>query len=80
MTAAIEPASAADLEDVRKLFREYEAEIGIDLCFQGFGKELANLPGAYAPPLGRLLIARSNHEAIGCVALRPLTFPRTPAR
>jgi putative acetyltransferase len=71
MTAEIVAATSADLDAVRRLFREYEAEIGVDLCFQGFEQELANLPGDYAPPRGRLLIARSNGEAIGCVALRP---------
>ena len=63
----------ADIESVRVLFREYEASIGIDLCFQGFAQELAALPGAYALPSGRLLLAEDGATIAGCIALRP--FP-----
>src|SRR5262249_52799961 len=65
-------ASPGDIESARALFREYEASIGVDLCFQNFEAELAGLPGAYAPPAGCLLIARQGQETAGCVALRPL--------
>jgi putative acetyltransferase len=54
------------------LFEEYAAWLGIDLSFQGFSAELAGLPGLYAPPAGRLLLAMSNGGAAGCAALRPL--------
>jgi len=68
----ITSASPADIADCRVLFEEYQRELGVDLCFQGFARELAMLPGDYAPPRGRLLIARDGGVPVGCVALRPL--------
>jgi ribosomal protein S18 acetylase RimI-like enzyme len=71
-TFRIELASGpAAVEEVRALFLEYADGLGVDLCFQGFQKELDALPGAYAPPRGRLLVARTPAETAGCVALRP---------
>lgn len=64
--------AAEDMEIIRRLFREYEAWTKTDLCFQGFEEELATLPGKYARPGGRLLIAEYHGSTAGCVALRPL--------
>lgn len=58
------------LADIRALFREYEAFLGVDLCFQGFEDELAGLPGKYAPPGGALFLALEGTQVAGCVALR----------
>jgi putative acetyltransferase len=65
-------ATAGEVETARTLFREYEKSIGISLCFQNFAEEVAALPGAYAPPEGRLLLAFAGDEAAGCVALRKI--------
>ena len=58
------------MEDVRALLKEYAASLGIHLCFQNFEKEVIDLPGEYAPPNGRLLIAVEENRLAGCVALR----------
>ena len=62
----------ADIALARALFVEYAHWLRVDLCFQGFDRELAALPGAYAPPHGRLLLAGGPGEAFGCIALRPI--------
>jgi putative acetyltransferase len=64
--------SAKEVETARTLFREYEKNIGISLCFQSFTEEVATLPGAYAPPDGRLLLAFVGTDVAGCVALRKI--------
>jgi len=69
---SIRPADGADLPAIRDLLREYEAGAGVSLCFQGFEAELNGLPGKYAPPKGRLLVAVRSGRIMGCVALRPL--------
>jgi len=61
-----------EIDDARHLFREYEAYLGVDLCFQSFQEELAGLPGKYAPPGGAILIALAEDKAVGCVAVRKL--------
>jgi ribosomal protein S18 acetylase RimI-like enzyme len=65
-------AGERDLAEIRQLFREYQRSLDVDLCFQGFEEELATLPGAYAPPSGRLILALHRGRAAGCVGLRPL--------
>ena len=64
--------SPDDLALARRLFEAYADWLQVDLCFQGFARELATLPGAYAPPRGRLLLAGTAGDAVGCAALRPL--------
>ncbi|MBY0454263.1 MAG: GNAT family N-acetyltransferase [Burkholderiaceae bacterium] len=66
------PANAQELDILRGLFREYADRLGLDLGFQNFDAELAQLPGDYAPPRGQLLLARVDGAVAGCCALRPL--------
>jgi len=68
----IVPRVVSELDELRRIFREYAQSIQVDLCFQDFDRELANLPGDYAPPRGSLLMATVNGELAGCCALRPL--------
>jgi putative acetyltransferase len=68
----VEALLAEHLESARALFLEYQTDIGIDLCFQGFAKELADLPGDYRSPYGRLLLALVEGAPAGCCAFRPL--------
>lgn len=71
-TIAIEPATGPDdMAEIRALFLEYADFLGFPLCFQGFDRELAELPGCYAPPAGGLWLARIDGAVVGCVGLRP---------
>ena len=72
MITMAQAESLDEIESARALFLEYQAALGIDLCFQSFAEELAGLPGAYAKPDGRLLLARSEGELAGCIALRQM--------
>ena len=65
-------ATAAGLEPVREILREYARSLDIDLCFQDFETELAGLPGDYAPPGGQLLLAYVGDALAGCGGLRGL--------
>jgi putative acetyltransferase len=72
LTVAVGPAIPAELPLIRGLFGDYAASLGVDLSFQDFERELAALPGEYAPPRGAILVAHVASEVAGCVALRPL--------
>ena len=69
----VKVVSEKDLAEIRTLFLEYASSLGFDLCFQGFDEEVDGLPGDYAPPHGRLILARYGGTAAGCVALRMLS-------
>lgn len=68
----VEPADAAGLDDTRAIFREYAGGLGVDLSFQDFDAELAQLPGPYAAPGGALLLALVDGQLAACGALRAL--------
>ena len=72
MIEIIQAESAEQIEKARKLFREYETWFGLALCFQNFDEEVANLPGKYALPEGRLFLAFADENLAGCIALRKL--------
>ena len=68
----VEANSASQIAQARELFLEYAQSLGFSLCFQNFDQELADLPGDYAPPAGRLLLAEVEGQLAGCVALHKL--------
>jgi putative acetyltransferase len=70
--AVTQAETPSQLTQARELFLEYAQSLGFSLCFQNFDKELANLPGDYAPPQGRLLLAEYEGQLAGCVALHKL--------
>lgn len=70
--ALLTPKSAQDLAATAEIFREYAIGLGVDLCFQDFDAELADLPGEYGAPRGALLLAKVDGAMAGCCALRPL--------
>src|SRR5215471_1483153 len=76
VTTVRQAASPAELAMIRELFQEYWTALGFTPCFQGFETELATLPGKYAPPRGRLLLAMIDGSHAGCVALRPFDETR----
>jgi len=69
-TEIVQAVDGDALTAVVRLFRDYAASLDFDLDFQGFDEEVAGLPGEYAPPEGRLLLARQRGATAGCVALR----------
>lgn len=72
MIEILQAETADQIEETRKLFREYEKWLGLDLCFQGFEEELSCLPKKYAKPDGRLYLVLVNAKTAGCIALRKL--------
>jgi len=70
MIDILHTATPGHIANVRELFLEYQRWLGLDLCFQNFSAELAALPGDYAPPSGRLLLALHDARPAGCIALR----------
>ena len=68
----VESASARDIVAVQELCSEYWRSLGLSLDFQDSGEELRELPGKYAPPAGRLLLARIDGQPAGTAAFRPL--------
>ena len=74
MSEILEVTTGEQLEQVRILFGEYRAELPLEYCFHSLDAEIAGLPGDYAPPRGKLLLAVVVGQPVGCVGLRP--FPR----
>lgn len=68
----IQASTTSEIEAARELFREYSSWLKVDLCFQNFERELAELPGDYSPPTGRLWLAYEDERLAGCIAMRSL--------
>ena len=68
----VQAVSSAQVAHARELFLEYAASLNFSLCFQNFDRELAELPGDYVPPHGRLLLMHYQMQPAGCVALHQL--------
>ena len=73
MKQIFQATTGEHIDAARTLFKEYETGLGISLCFQNFDQELKTLPGDYAPPDGRLLLAIENDQLAGCIAMRKLS-------
>lgn len=75
MLEVVQAETPEQIATARKLMLEYARWLEFDLCFQGFDEELRALPGKYAPPAGRLLLALWNGNTAGMIALRPMNEP-----
>ena len=73
MNEILPATNDSDTVAVRQLFKQYAASLAIDLSFQHFERELAALPGDYAPPRGALFLSRAEGCAVGCIGLRPFS-------
>src|SRR6478735_9742280 len=72
MLTIVQAESTGHISTARELIVEYATWLEFNLCFQGFEKEMQSLPGKYAPPAGRLLLALWDGKPAGVIALRPL--------
>ena len=72
MLTIVQAESLAQVNTARQVIEEYAAWLEFKLCFQGFEEEMQSMPGKYAPPAGRLLLALWDGKAAGVIALRPL--------
>jgi GNAT superfamily N-acetyltransferase len=72
MLQIVQAETESQIAEARILFREYETWLGMSLCFQDFENEVSSLPGKYAMPDGRLLLAYTDERLAGCIALRKL--------
>jgi putative acetyltransferase len=75
MQEIYQAVKSEDIGIIRELFVDYAQSLGFSLCFQGFDKELERLPGEYAPPEGRLLLAEYDGRVAGCIALKKVEIP-----
>jgi len=72
MVTFIHVKTEGEIALIRKLFMEYAESLDFDLDFQNFEEELQSLPGEYASPKGRMILAMDQNDVAGCVAMRPL--------
>jgi len=75
MFTIVQAQSPEQIAAARELMIEYAKTLGFELCFQNFDEEMRTLPGKYAAPGGRLLLAYCDREAAGVVAMRALDQP-----
>jgi putative acetyltransferase len=77
MCAIVEALTDDQIEQVRSLFQEYLAQLPLEFGYRNFNAEIDGLPGPYAPPQGKLLLATVVGQPVGCVGLRPFPLPHT---
>jgi len=77
MCLIVEAIAPEQIEQVRNLFAEYRAQLPVDYCFRKFDAEIAGLPGDYAPPRGKLLLATVVGQPVGCIGLRSFPLEET---